>query len=72
VRAWILAGGLVLGACGDAVELHPPVTITQTLKPGEMIECEGSIVRIGLPSYIGLEVIGFGRRWWRCWLVAKP
>jgi hypothetical protein len=56
---------LALGACGDSIELRPPVTITQTLKPGETIECEGSIVHIGLPTY-DFQVIGFATRKWSC------
>lgn len=65
----VLAGLVLAGCAGDSVELRPPVTITQTLKPGEAIECEGHIFRVGLPSF-DFQVIGFATRKWSCRLRA--
>lgn len=62
---------LLLGACEGAINpLAPPVVMTRTLAPGDEVVCTETLVRIGLPV-VGLQVIGFAMRTFRCELRPK-
>ena len=63
---------LPLAACEGAINpLAPPVAMTRALNPGDEIVCTETLLRIGLPV-VGLQVIGFAMRTFRCELRPKP
>lgn len=69
--ALCLAAAVALSACGDdGILPHPvPVALTHPLKVGELVVCEETLFRVGVPNFF--PIIQWARRTFTCELVPK-
>jgi hypothetical protein len=64
---------VLLAGCSDGVSpWAPPVAVNYTFQPGYEIVCAETLFRMGLPDAGIFQVIGFGKREWKCELHRKP
>jgi hypothetical protein len=62
---------LFLAGCADGIEpFAPPVAVTYSLRLGDEVVCNETLVRMGLPNTI-FQLIGWAKRTWTCELRRK-